>query len=438
MQKRYWLICTIVLALMLAACGNAGASKSSASSGSVDSKGHVNLEFWYALGGDAGKVVEGLVKQFNESQSAISVVATYQGDYTTAMAKIYSAITGNALPSLAHVGGAPLLGSSNVLIPITDFLAADSNFNLDDIQPAFIDYNKAAGTLWSLPFNNSVPVMYYNKDLFRAAGLDPEKPPQNLDELLAYAQKLTLDSNKTGTPSQWGLNIKDDTHWYLSTMILENGGKIVNPAESEVVYNQPEGVAMLQLWSDWVNKYKIMPPNQHSEAQSDFLAGKLGILLGSSSQVYTITSSASFEIGVGMFPAVGTNPRQIPIGGGSLIIFKNSDKRISDAAWEFAKFMISKQSSISLTTQTGYLPIYSDAFNWPEIQQLITKTPQRKASIESLDFAMSIPVFAALGNSDLALRNAIQKVELGAATPQEALDAAKVSVDASIKEFTNP
>lgn len=437
MKKMRWLMFAIILALMLAACGG-DSSKSSSSGGSVDADGHVNLEFWYALGGDAGKVVEELVRQFNESQSNISVVATYQGDYATAMAKIYSAITGNAVPSLAQAGGAPLLGSSDVLIPITDLLAADSTFDINAIQPAFIDYNKAGGTLWSLPFNNSVPVLYYNKDLFRAAGLDPEQPPQTLDELLEYAQRLTLDPNNTGSPSQWGLNAKDDTHWYLSTMILENGGQIVNAAETEVLYNQPEAVAMLQLWSDWVNTYKVMPPNQHAEAQSDFLAGKLGMLIGSSSQVYTLTSSASFELGVGMFPAVGTNPRKIPIGGGSLIIFKNSDPRISDAAWEFAKFMISRDSSISLTNQTGYLPIYKDAFNWPEIQTLITQTPQRKASIESLQYAISIPVFPALGNSDLALRTAIQKVELKAATPQQALDDAKASVDASIEQFTNP
>jgi len=436
MKSARWLVGILIAVTLLSACGGGG--QASASGGSVNSKGHINLEFWYALGGDAGKAVEQLVKDFNASQSNITVVATYQGDYTTAMAKLYTAITGNSLPSLAQAGGAPLLGSSDVVIPITDFLAADTSFDLSAIQPAFIDYNKAGGTMWSLPFNNSVPVLYYNKDLFRAAGLDPETPPETLDELLADAQKLTIDANHTGTPSQWGLNTKEDTHWYLSTLILENGGQIVNDTETEVLYNQPQAVEMLQLWGDWVNKYKVMSPNQHAESQSDFLAGKLGMLIGSSSQVSTFTSSASFEVGVGMFPAVGTNPRKIPIGGGSLIIFKNADTRISNAAWEFSKFMISQDSSIYLTQQTGYLPIYADAFNWPEIQALIGQTPQRKASIESLPYAVSIPVFAALGNSDLALRTAVQKVELGAATPQKALDDAKTSVDASIVQFTSP
>jgi ABC-type glycerol-3-phosphate transport system substrate-binding protein len=95
--------------------------------------------------------------------------------------------------------------------------------------------------------------------------------------------------------------------------------------------------------------------------------------------------------------------------------------------------MASAENSVFLSTHTGYIPVYADAFNWPEIQTLITENPMRKAAIDSLPYAVSIPVFSALGNSDLALRNAIEKVELGAATPQEALDAAKASVDSAIQ-----
>ena len=82
-------------------------------------------------------------------------------------------------------------------------------------------------------------MLYYNKDLFKSAGLDPEAPPQNLDELLADAQKLTLDPGSTGTPSQWGLNFRDDTQWYISTLFLENGGQIVSTDQNQVLYNGP-------------------------------------------------------------------------------------------------------------------------------------------------------------------------------------------------------
>jgi sn-glycerol 3-phosphate transport system substrate-binding protein len=432
MNKRGWLTCVLLAVFLLVSCSGGGGEETGAGSGSVDSSGRVTLDFWYALGGDAGSAVEELIARFNASQSDITVVATYQGDYTTAMAKIYSAIAGETVPNIVQVGGAPLLGSSGTIIPITDFTAGDSSFDLSLIRPAFLEYNTAGGTLWSLPFNNSVPILYYNKDLFTAAGLDPEKPPQNLDELLAASQALTTSPDASGMPTQWGLNTRDDTHWFLSTLILENDGQIVSSDESQMLYNSPEAVAMLKLWGDWVNTYKVMPANQHKESLTDFLAGKLGMLLGSTSVVKSVQTQASFSLGTAMFPSVGTN-RHVPLGGGSLAIFKNDDARITAASWEFVKFMVSPDSSLYLTTQTGYIPIYADALDWPEIQTLIAEDPARKAALDSLPYAVSIPVFSALGNSDLALRVAIEKVELNAATPQEALDAAKSLVDNAIR-----
>ena len=431
MKNRRRLVCFLLAALLLVSCGG-GSGDTGTGSGSVDSSGHVTLDFWYSLGGDAGAAVEELIARFNASQSIITVIATYQGDYTTAMAKIYSAIAGETVPNVVQVGGAPLLGSSGTIMPIRDFTITDSSFDLSLIRPAFLEYNTAGGVLWSLPFNNSVPILYYNKDLFTAAGLDPDNPPQTLDELLLTAQALTTSPDASGVPTQWGLNTRDDTHWFLSTLILENGGQIVNADESQMLYNSPEAVAMLQLWSDWVNTYKVMPANQHKESLTDFLAGKLGMLLGSTSVVKSVQSQATFSLGTAMFPAVGDN-RQVPLGGGSLAIFKNDDTRITAASWEFVKFMLSPESSLYLTTQTGYIPIYADALDWPEIQTLIAENPARKAALDSLPYAVSIPVFSALGNSDLALRVAVEKVELDAATPQHALDDAKASVDQAIK-----
>ncbi len=441
MKARIIVIVTLLLSILLAACGSgAGSAKptESAAGGGVDGNGHVTLDFWYSLSGDTGAAVESLVKQFNESQTQITVKATYQGNYSDIMAKIYSAIAGGAMPNIAQAGGAPLLGSSDAILPLTDFVGGENGFDLSQIHKAFIDYNTVGGTLWSMPFNNSVPVLYYNKDLFKAAGLDPENPPQNFDELIKAAKLLTLDPNNTGTPIQYGLNARDDTHWYLDTMFLENGSPIVKEDLSEVLYNDPKAVEMLTLWGNLVKTDKVMPSNQHSEAQTDFLAGKLGMFFGSSASVNTLKKSATFDLGVAMFPKIGDNERALPVGGGSLVIFKNDNEAIRNASWEFVKFMSSKESSIYLTQQTGYLPIYQDALDWPEIQKLIQDEPIREATIQSLNYAVAIPVFSALGNSDLALRQAIEKVELGAAEPADALNLAVESVNRSIKEqFSN-
>lgn len=430
MKFKYFYIFLLLTILMLPACS--GGEETGGGGGSVDKEGNITLEFWYALGGDSGEAVEELIVQFNESHPGITVVATYQGNYTTAMAKVYSAITGDSVPNVAQLGAAPLLGTSGALLSMEEMMSADESFDPSVIRSAFWDYNTADGEIWSMPFNNSVPILYYNKDLFTAVGLDPDSPPQDLDELLAVAQALTIPGVPGGEATQWGLNTKSDTHWYLSTLILQNGGQIVNEDETEMLYNSAEAVEMLQLWSDWVNTYEIMPVNQHEESLTDFLAGKLGMLLGSTSQVMSIMEQATFEVGTTMFPAVG-DEHEVPLGGGSLVIFKNDDQRLVDASWEFIKFMVSKDSSIFLTSQTGYIPIYADALEWDEVASLVADNPLRQAAFDSLPYTVSIPVFSALGNSDLSLQKAVEQVELGAATPQEALDEAKTSVDHAIE-----
>ncbi|NPV56143.1 MAG: ABC transporter substrate-binding protein [Anaerolineae bacterium] len=435
MKTYRWMVYLVLVALIVSGCG--GTEKSAPGGGSVDAQGNVTLDFWYALGGDSGEAVEELVRQFNESHPTIQVVATYQGDYTTAMAKVYSAITGDTLPNIAQLGAAPLLGSSGAILPIGDFIAADAEFDAAKIYPAFLEYNTAGGVLWSMPFNNSVPILYYNKDLFLAAGLDPEKPPQNVEELLAAAKALTSEPDASGMPTQWGLNTREDTHWFLSAFFLENGAEIVSQDETSMLYNSPQAVEMLQMWADWVTTQEVMPANQHKEALSDFLAGKLGMLLSSTAVINSVQSGASFSLGTELYPAVGTE-RKVPLGGGSLVIFENDDERIRDASWQFVKFMVSEQSSSYLSTHTGYIPIYTDAVDWVEIQTMIADNPIRQAVIDSLPYTVSIPVFSALGNSDLALRKAVEQVELGVATPQQALDEAKTSVDHAIETQFQP
>jgi sn-glycerol 3-phosphate transport system substrate-binding protein len=395
----------------------------------------ITLEFWYSLAGSSGQAVEELVKRFNASQSYITVNATYQGAYAEIMAKVWNAIYAEmTLPNVAQLGGAPLVGATGAAVAITDFTDGPNGIERSQIYDAFWDYNKAGGTVWSMPFNNSMPVLYYNKDLFVKAGLDPEKPPETWDDVIRYGQMLTRDTDGNNVIDQWGFNTHDDTHWYLSTMMLSNGAQIINAEETEVLYNSPEAVEMLTLWGDLVNDVEIMPPAQHKEARSDFPAGTLAMLLRSSSVLPSQVTDAPFALGVGMVPAVAGKPRKVPIGGGSLVIFKNQNPYLLDAAWEFVKFMTNEPSSLYLSTQTGYLPIYKNALQWPEMQTYLETHPLSRVTIEQLEYAYAIPIFSALGTSDGALRQAVEAVEFGASDPQAALDQAKMVVDQNIQE----
>jgi len=214
--------------VMLVGCGG---DANSNSAGTIDKDGHITIEFWYALGGNSGEVVEELVNQFNQSQTEITVIGTYQGGYASSMAKLWNALSAKTPPAVAQIGGAPLVGNTGAIIPITDFLNQSGDFDRDDIWEVFWDYNSAGGQIWSMPFNHSVPMLFYNRDLFISAGLDPDQPPETWDEVIQYGQLLTTDTDDNGEIDQWGFNTKDDTHWYLSTMFMENGVEIVNSDE---------------------------------------------------------------------------------------------------------------------------------------------------------------------------------------------------------------
>jgi len=403
-------------------------------SGSVDADGHVTIEFWYSLGGDSGKVVEELVKRFNESQSEITVNGTYQGNYGAIMAKVWGAISAGSTPNVAQLGAAPLLGETGTIAAVSDYMGGESGIDASQIKDVFWQYNTAKGTIWTMPFNNSVPVMYYNKDLFAAAGLDPEKPPKTWDEVIEYGKQLTKDTDGNGEIDQWAFNTNDDTHWFLSAMFLENNAKIVDEAETEVLYNSPEAVEMLTLWSDMITTHKIMPVNQHSEARGDFLAGKLAMLVGSSSGILSTERDATFKVGVAVIPTVAGKEPVAPVGGASLVIFKHEQEVIQNASWEFVKYMASEESALYVAMNTGYLPIYNSARENPDFIKYMEEHPNLNATVLSLDYAYSIPEFSALGTSDTELRKAVQTVELGQASPQDALNAAKMAVDKFIKE----
>ena len=146
-----------------------------------------------------------------------------------------------------YAGGAPLLGETGAIVPITDFTEGPNGIDRSQIYDAFWEYNSIGGQVWSMPFNNSVPVLYYNRDLFIAAGLDPDNPPTTWEEVVEYGQALTQDTDDNGEIDQWGFNTHSDTHWYLSTMFLQNGAQIVNEEQTEMLYNSPEAVEMLQI-----------------------------------------------------------------------------------------------------------------------------------------------------------------------------------------------
>ncbi len=386
----------------------------------------VKLTFWYALSGTSGKAVEAMVAKWNQTHPNTQVDVIFQGSYADIAQKLTAAVTAKTLPDVAQMGGAPTMADSGVIVPIGDLVSKD---DLADIYPGFWDYNKYGNQIVSMPFNNSIPVLYYNKDLFTAAGLDPNKPPTTWDELVTAAKALTKDTNNDGKIEQWGLNTNTDTHWYLSAMILQNGGKILSDDGKKVVYNSPEGVEALQFWSDLVNKHKVMPSNQHAQAQADFTAGKLGMMMRSSASLGTLSTDAKFKLGIAPLPCKKTCSE--PLGGASFLIFKSTPEK-QKAAWEFVQWMTNAENTVDLFIKTGYVPLRKSVSDAPALKDYVKTSPNAQVLVDAVKYASAIPVFSELGNSDEQLRKAVEKMELGQGTAKDALDAAVTLINKNL------
>lgn len=204
-------------------------------------------------------------------------------------------------------------------------------------------------------------------------------------------------------------------------MIMQNGGKILSDDGKKVVYTGPEALEALQYWGDLVNKHKVMPANQHAQAQPDFLAGRLGMVMRSSSALTTLEKDAKFKVGVAALPC--KKVCSVPIGGASLLIFKTTAEK-QKAAADFVKWMTSPANSVDLFIQTGYVQIRKSVSNEPALKDYYAKSPNAELRIKQLQYSSAIPVFSELGNSDEQLRKAIEKIELGSGTAQDALNTA--------------
>jgi sn-glycerol 3-phosphate transport system substrate-binding protein len=427
-------VLSVITILVMAGCASPAAPEPTSIPEQAElaaTPGKIDLEFWHAMSGHNGEVLEGMVAKFNEEHPNIHVKSVFQGKYAVIAQKFWAAIQADAVPppDVAQIGGAPMFGATGALVPITDFTDGPKGIDRTEIYDAFWAYNTAGGKLWTMPFNNSMPILYYNRDLFGAAGLDPEKPPETWNELVEVAQALTEDTDGDGQVDQWGFNTTSSTHWYLSATILQNGGRIINDDETRVLYDAPEAVEALESWGELVNVHKVMPPAQHRGAEGDFLAGKLGMLMKSSAGLPGTLEEAPFEVGVAMLPA--KKARVAPIGGASLVIVKGEEAKMN-AAWEFTEWLTSPENSNYWAINTGYIPIYKDALGTPEMQQFLKDNPLYKTVVEQLDYSYGIPVFSELGTSDTELRKAVEKVELGAATPKEALDVAAEVVNKAL------
>ncbi len=427
--KRVMVISALaILVLGLAACAPAATPTPSS----------VTLTFYYpvAVPGPITQIIDGYIAKFQQQNPGIKVNAVLSGGYPDTLTKIQTTIKGGGTPpDVAVMLSTDLysLVDSNAIQPLDDYVkAAGGDSFTSDFYPAFLANSNYQGHIWSLPFQRSTPVLYYNKDMFKAAGLDPSKGPANFQEMVADAQKLTKPDGST-----WGLEISSDgiPYWLFQSFVIGNGVNVVGSAANKVTFNSPQTIQALQDFSDLSGKYKVMPTGilQWANMPNDFVNGKAAMIWHSSGSLTNILKQAKFNVGVSY--TVGDKGFGAPTGGGNIYMLKGIPADHQAAAWKFIQFMSSTDIQADWSINTGYIPGRKSSMDTAAMKAYIAKVPQAAVAPAGLQYAGA--ELAAHNNAQIqkALGDAVQAVLTGKSTPADALAAAQQQADQILSAF---
>jgi sn-glycerol 3-phosphate transport system substrate-binding protein len=360
------------------------------------------LQFYYPVGvaGPLARIIEGYVKEFNQSHPAIQVEPVFSGNYTESYSKILAAIRGGNPPDTAIMLSQNLndILQQDIVVPLDEYIQADAaQVNIQDFFPAFMLNSQQGGKTWSIPFQRSTPVMYYNKEAFKEAGLDPAKPPQSWTEMISMAQKLTK-RDASGRVSRWGLVIPSggtvDT-WLFEALTIAAGGLLYDANNNccKVLFNTPPVEAALQLLRDLGGKHQVSPPGpiDWGTAPNDFAAGKTAMMYHSTGSLTFVRTNAPFEFGTAFLPK--KERFGAPTGGGNFYLFKATPPDRKKAAWEFAKWMTSTDLLARWSIDSSYVAPRKSSWETPRMKEYTAKYPQALTARDQLPYALAeLPV----------------------------------------------
>lgn len=352
--------------------------------------GKVLVEFWHGMGGPLGKVLDEMIADFNASHQDIRVDGISMGQYETLQKKILASVVAQESPDISQNFETLTvkLARPGKLVLLDTMLGPNAEAVKADIIPVLLANNTFDGKLWSFPFNKSVPVLYYNKDMFRAAGLDPDRPPQTLDELHAYAKILTVDQDLDGVIDQWGYGFSQNNAWLFQCRLLQCGGRMVEPDGRSVRYDTEAGVRALDFNLKFLRD-KTGYCVAGFEHQNNFIARKVAMIEGSIVSRVFMEKKIEFDFGVAPIP--WDKHKAVVISGTNINIFNNGSQKRIDAAWQFVEWFTGTEQGVKWSLGTTYLPVRKSSLAHPVMEAALAKDQSLRAPYVQLDYATFEP-----------------------------------------------
>ena len=466
-MKRITMILTLLLIfiMVLSACGapagapeaapaDDAASEESATEEAAEGEEApagdvVNLEFWHAMSARNGELVDELTAQFNESQDGIVVTSTFQGSYDDNY---------NALLASFETGGEPNiiqnfdLASQTMidtgrLVPAWELMERD-NYDPSIFVDAVRDYYSDENGMVGMAFNSSTPLVYYNVDMFEAAGVEVPEGSITFSEFKAMCDEL-LAADVAPYCITFG-----QVGWYFEQLLANSGGLYFNENNgrtsrpTEAVFNTDQGVEVFTFLTDlFAEGYAPNLGNTWTDTNDTFITQQAAMIMDSTSDV-SIIENSEFAVDTTYIPHSDSSERNgVIIGGAALWLIDSGEDAINDAAWQFMKFLAEPEQQVTWHTGSGYFPVRTDVQESEEIQAFWEENPNFQTAIDQLFTTPTTledgsPNYAVLGGRAgpfPAVRNIIvqaySRVLNDGLSPQEALDEAVTKANDELENY---
>jgi sn-glycerol 3-phosphate transport system substrate-binding protein len=352
----------------------------------------VDVQFWHSMPGALGEWVNGLAKDFNDSQKNYRIVPTFKGTYDESMTAAIAAFRGGNAPHILQVfevGTATMMASKSAIVPVGKVMAdAGYKFDASVYVPAVAGYYTAPnGQMMSFPFNSSTAVFHYNKDAFKAAGLDPEKPPQTWPEVVRAAATLKANGHKCPLTTSWisWTQLENFSAWHNVEFATKRNG--FNGMDARLAFNSPLHLRHIENLSNLAKQGLFVYKGRAGAADPTFVSGECAMYTGSSAAYGNIKRNAKFASGISTlpyYPDVENAPQNSVIGGASLWVMSGKKAPEYKGVAAFFDHLSKADVQAKSHQQTGYLPITAKAFSITEQSGFYKQNPGTDVSVTQM------------------------------------------------------
>jgi sn-glycerol 3-phosphate transport system substrate-binding protein len=396
----------------------------------------VEVQWWHSMGGALGEWVNDLAKDFNASQAEYKVTPTFKGTYDESMTAAIAAFrSGNAphILQVFEVGTATMMASKGAIMPVAEVMkAGGKGFDANAYVPAVAGYYTAPnGQMLSFPFNSSTPVFHYNKDAFKAAGLDPEKPPTTWPEVALAAAKLKASGHKCPYTTSWmsWTQLESFSAWHNTLFATKNNG--FGGTDARLAFNTPLHLRHIENLANMAKQGLFIYKGRGNAADAVFVSGECAMMTGSSALYGNVKRNAKFASGIGTlpyYPDVNGAPQNTVIGGASLWVMSGKKPAEYKAVAAFFNYLSQPEVAAKSHQRTGYLPVTKASFELTDksgfykenpgtdvsVTQMIRKTTDKSRGVRLGNFVQVRTI----------IDEEFEGIWSGKKTPKEAIDTA--------------